>query len=185
MPAQSLLPGVVAEGTDSAPASHLREMRARLRVLYQRASKACPQAIVRAADHLEVLHDQLAGVMENLGGPRTGEKWRKALSAVDRIPSLLDLAYLSTLPQAEPRAAVRSYARRLLIDVGDTARPSGSLAERVGAVATGAAGLAAALLAALADNEFTDDERADIARRLDRAEADVRAARALLSGGVR
>lgn len=43
----------------------------------------------------------------------------------------------------------------------------------------------ACLLAALADNDLTDDERADIARRLDKTEADVRAARALLNGGSR
>lgn len=90
-----------------------------------------------------------------------------------RLPGIL-----GTGPEEHP-------AGRLLRDVGDDPQPRGSLEQRVGSVATGAAGLAAALLAHLADGVLTAEERADLAGRLDRAEADVRAARALLNGGGR
>lgn len=170
---QATLPGLPQEGTRDLGVSHLRD---RLAVLNQGLSLTRPEALDIAAEMHAALHDSLHGCMSNLGAHRAPDKWRKAITATDRGVTLVDVAYLASLPSAEPRAAVRALVAVLEEHVGERAPVGGTVASRMADLLTATSAASDEFMRDFADGNLDDIERRRIHAKLLTAKSAIVAA---------
>jgi hypothetical protein len=170
-----------AAGTPAPATCRLRD---RLAALHPSLDMDQPHVLDRAAQAYSGAHVALHGEMSLLGGHRAPDKWRKAITAVDRDLTLVDLAYLAEHPSPGPRDAVRAVVA-VLAEALDGRRPNGSVRGHAADAVLAAATLNRAAERAFEDGHVTSEERSELLQAVVEARRSLDAVVSLLNGGAR